>query len=254
MTALYIVGVNFASSKFAAKFVEEWLRVESVHHIWLVDNFSTKVELDHMRVISKKPRVTLIERKNDGYSAGLMAGLRAVKKKGSRHGLVLFGNVDVYPVDVQYASVVDDEVPMPQLLERGRNRNPFMTLLERRLLWLFIPASFFASRKLRLLASLVIRCVRLWRSNPWTIHGSLFSLPVSSLYKDIDVFPEGLFMYCEELFFGCYLEKNGLKLVGSQIICSHIGGVSTSVYIPKASLSQFKSWKRGYDLFRSLEK
>ena len=85
---------------------------------------------------AKTEGCSLIASDNIGYGAALNIGLEKVisiadsSAYAGEDVLVLFGNVDVLPINVSTQTFSKTEVPLLKIYENGRQRNPFLTAFQ----------------------------------------------------------------------------------------------------------------------------
>jgi len=247
---MFLVGVNYASHEILKEYLRKWSAVEAITHIVIVDCFSTKEELVRVkRMCAETDRCTLIALDNVGYGTALNIGLEKVislTDKGSQFDqdvIVLFGNIDVLPLQVSAQSLSHSEVPLLNIYERGKQRNPFLTAFQAHFLWVAKLASKHKSRILLNIWKAIYRFTKYIPSKGiYAVHGAMFGLRVSQLKLCTPIFDSRVFLYCEELFFARAIHRSGLKLAVSNIDVEHIGSVSTSQTIKKDRQIFFENW------------
>ena len=254
---MFLVGVNYASHKILKEYLRRWSAVESIAHIVIVDCFSTKQELVRVKgMCAETDECTLIALDNVGYGAALNIGLEKVISltgKGPQFDqdvIVLFGNIDVLPLQVSAQSLSHSEVPLLNIYERGKQRNPFLTAFQAHFLWVAKLASKYKSRILLNIWKAIYRLTKCVPSKGiYAAHGAMFGLRVSQLRLCTPIFDSRVFLYCEELFFARAIHRSGLKLTASDIDVEHIGSVSTSQTIKKDRKIFFENWCISSNIF-----
>ena len=257
---MLLVGVNFASQNILQKYLKKWAALSSVTHIIIVDCYSSKQELERVKeVCSSMDRCSLIPMDNVGYGSALNVGLDKVisladEFKLNNNELVLFGNIDVFPSSIKTGYLDLNTVPLINILENGRQRNPFLTMFQSRLLWITKLASKYNSSLLLRVWRAIYRVTKLLPSkNSYAVHGALFGLQISQIRLCGPIFDSRVFLYCEELFFARAIQKAGLKFAKSDIYVEHIGSVSTSKTIKKDWRFFFKNWCHSNNIFFEID-
>ncbi len=236
-----VLGVNYASHRFARRFAEEWRVQPGVRAVYVVDNYSGQEERERLEEIARDTGATVMHRANTGYGSALNAGIDRILASHPEDALVLFGNVDVMPVSIGGARLGALELPEITVLQDGVDRNPFLTWSQRRTLpWFGLPlrTGNWASLVAVQAAS---RLLRFLSSRTWAVHGSMFAATTDQLRSLVPLFDDDVFLYCEELFFARKAERLGYKFTRVPIVVDHIGSVST--FAVKASREKFfKIW------------
>lgn len=247
---IFAVTVNFQSSHVVEEWVDSIRRFKSDAFFFVVDNYSSDDERRKIEEICKLKNIRLIHNDNTGYGSGLNLGLSVAVAAAKAYGLMqgsvfLFGNPDV-----KFIRLPDLEneccAYMPSVIESKRDRNPFMTELQRRLVFIYWPAARLNSPLLFLVAASIIRIIGFLPSRPYAMHGSQFCLSGSAIsitgYK---IFNESSFLYWEEMEFAETLRRNGIQIKASQIVCHHSRHVSTHAIVKdRKKINEF--WKRSW--------
>lgn len=254
---MFLVGVNYASHEILKEYLAKWSAVEDISHIVIVDCFSSKEELMHVkRICATTERSSFIALDNVGYGTALNIGLEQVifladnDPQLDQGAIVLFGNIDVFPLQVTAQSLSYSEVPLLNIYERGKQRNPFLTAFQAHFLWVAKLASKYKSRILLNIWKAIYRLTKCVPSKGiYAAHGAMFGLRVSQLRLCTPIFDSRVFLYCEELFFARAIHRSGLELTVSDIDVEHIGSVSTSETIKKDRKIFFKNWCISSNIF-----
>ena len=254
---MYLVGVNYASHEILRDYLAKWSAVEGISHIVIVDCFSSREELLHVSEMCAKTKgCSLIASDNIGYGAALNIGLEKVisiadsEAHAGEDVLVLFGNVDVLPINVSTQTLGKNQVPLLNIYEGGRQRNPFLTTFQSRFLWVTKLASKYRSRTILGLWKTIYRTARLIPSKKsYAVHGAMFGLSVRQVKLCSPIFDSRVFLYCEELFFSRAIHRSSFKFTVSDISVEHIGSVSTSKTIKKDRRFFFKNWCISNNIF-----
>lgn len=240
-----VIGVNYDSYLYAENFVVKWVERESVQNVILVDNFSSERERIAIRALGTIARVTVLESANRGYGCALNLALKYVDENcDCTQSVILFGNVDVEPDVLVPVSVKPASLPEVAVIEGSRDRNPFLTQLQKRLIGLYGHAAKTHSRTLLRMCLALNKAFAIVPSRTWAVHGALFAIPGTLISGFRDVFSPDVFLYCEELFFARKVEALGLHFQRCGISVRHVGGVSTGSTLRANSDRFFENWCR----------
>ena len=242
---IHVVGVNYASATMVATYCQRWAGCSEVKSITIVDCFSSSDERNEVARIVKQHGAKLVAVANLGYGNGLQAGLNALQSRIDENDLIIAGNVDVLPRFLGVMPAAGD-IFMPKVFEGNRNRNPFMSKLQSRLLMLYEPAlqthpAFFIR-----MASLAVKIASIIPSPVWAVHGAVFVFRARAYKHFAPIFPPSIFMYCEELFFASWAEANDLEIVPVEWELEHVGGVSTESFYAGAHAQQIAHWAASF--------
>lgn len=226
----YFISVNYNSSGI----VNNWImsirkHCNTEHKIIIVDNYSTKEERMKIRNLSNDLNFILIESDNVGYGAGLNKGLDYIYKteKNYKNIIVFAGNMDLIYQKISENLPDGNFVYVPKIYEGKRNRNPFLTKLQRKIIFLY---KFAASTKSPFIYYIVISINKLIGFIPskiWAVHGSLFCFRYILIDKKRKLFNDKSFLYGEELEFASYVEDRKFKFLESEIIAKHNSHITT---------------------------
>lgn len=229
-----IGAVNYGTSNLITQWAVSALKASPGAQLVLVDNFSTEKELQTAKKMANDHGVVLIESDNCGYGSSLNKIVTYCKVHFSGGGdapqVLMLGNLDILFNRVEFDDHHKRFACLASGVERGYQLNPFLTVLQKRFLFLHKIAIFFHSSLILLLSTAFIKFLRVFKSPPWTMHGSLFCISYDSITGE-KIFNDKSFLYSEELEFGSYLERNNIQLVQSDIEYQHIANVSTSKII-----------------------
>lgn len=242
---VHVVGVNYASSATVAVFCQRWAACPEVRSITIVDCFSSAGERQLVRDAAAPYAAAVVEVDNLGYGNGLQAGLACCLESAEDNDVIVAGNVDVFPQRLgpvpQSGSVF-----MPNIYEGARNRNPFLTRMQKRLLWLYRPALVLQMPWLVRVAALVVRAVGRVPASAWAVHGSVFVFRAAAYRRYGPIFPSDIFLYCEELFFASWLDRHQLAIHAVGWDLEHQGGVSTKAFYAGMARKQFMHWSASF--------
>jgi len=240
---LIVIGVNYHSYVYAREFVRSWSALPQVSHILIADSFSSSQERDRIRGLSVHEKTIIVELDNHGYGSALNAALRIASKIDLvEDSLVLLGNVDVMPISIELDPIQEGQIPQIDVLEGGRNRNPFLTVFQKKMLFMYKLAAKRKSPFLLAMAVYLNRFLSLFPGETWAVHGSFIALPGTLINKFDSTFSPDVFLYCEELFFAEKVETLGYRFQQYRIAVEHIGSVSTGPAIKRDKLKLFKNW------------
>lgn len=222
------ISVNYGTCELIQGWVKNVRSFVPDAYFIIVDNFKSQDERLMVRELSRELSFILLEADNIGYGRALNLAISYAKKQLSSSEKIFFaGNLDI-----KYSSIPMDfpsgkYVYQPRAYEGLRNRNPFLTRLQKK--WLFL--HFFTLKTNSPYALLfVTSCLKILgfiKSKVWTVHGSLFCFNEQCLY-DENIFNEKSFLYSEELEFGSYMEMNKCEFISSPLEYYHEAHVATS--------------------------
>ncbi len=221
------VAVNYGTSSL----IEHW--IESIHNCYngeifviIVDNYKDNNERQKTIALSEKIHFTLIESENKGYGAGLNQGISYAARHIKGKVIMFCGNMDLIYTKIPRLKS-GDIIHIPKVLEGKRDRNPFLTNLQRK----FTPMYHIAGRtKSPILYYIVISINKLlgvFPSKIWAVHGSLFCFDLLLIDQDLEVFNNKSFLYGEELEFASYMESRNAIFLKSEITVKHASHVCT---------------------------
>ena len=240
-----VIGVNYDSASMTEEFVHAWLNIEHVSQVVIVDNYSSDAEVERVKQLSDDPRVSVMLRPNDGYGAALNAALDLCLQSAGPDEMVIFGNVDVFPEKFRGISIPDDSIPMPIVREGSRNRNPFLTRIQKYFLFIYRLPLKTNSLYMLLGCSFIMRFLGRIPSSAWAVHGSVFAATASQLRRMSPIFSDAVFLYGEELFFARAVEVAGYRFRPVDWQFDHRGGASTQKHVGKFNKNFLKRWRNG---------
>jgi len=257
---MILVGVNFASEQILKQFVEKWTALSDVSHVVIVDCFSSKEELMRVqKMCNSSAKCTLTAMDNVGYGAALNAGLDKVVSLSNHSNLnerelVLFGNVDVFPRSIKTQEFDERTIPIINIYENGRQRNPFLTSFQSHFLWITRLASKYNSGLILDIWKSIYRITKfIPLKKVYAVHGAIFGLQIRHLKLCCPIFDPRVFLYCEELFFARAVHRAGLTFDASDISVEHVGSVSTSETIKKDQRAFFANWCKSNNTFFGID-
>lgn len=233
MTAYYFISVNYKTSHEIENWATNIRNLKPNANLYIVDSFSNEEEKKRTSDICRTLQIELLYSENLGYGNSLNIGLDAAKRDAANEidsSIFVFGNLDVaymlLPDETQ--SQHSAYALMPDVMEGTRNRNPFMTKLQRKFAWLYWPAAKAKSNTLFLLAALTIKILGKIPSKAYACHGSVFCLNGLALKKiDEPIFNKKSFLYWEEIDYADLLNKHKIPLIKSKIAAKHARNAST---------------------------
>jgi GT2 family glycosyltransferase len=248
---LVLIGVNYRSAEATAKFVGTWSQLAAVTRIVVVDNYSSDAEARRIGEIARSSdKVSVLSRSNDGYGAALNAGIEyALTNLDCLNALVLFGNVDVYPVSIALDGVDSRFIPEIVVIQDGKARPPFLTKLQKRFIGLTRLAVWSGNPSTLGLFQAVNKLVGLLPSVTWAVHGSQFALTGDQLAKVHPIFDPRAFLYCEELFFARRVMQLRLPYRRVPVTVEHLGAVSTGSTAENWTRRWFATWRQSAKIF-----
>ena len=236
-----MIGVAYRTPEVAREFCWRWRNERCVSRVDVIECTDDPGGSDGSEIDNCRWHIV----HNSGYGNALNFGLTlAGKETVTDFDYILIGNVDVFPVTLSPTRVDDHEVPMLKVNEAGRERNPFLTYLQSRFLWTMRPFLLLNRPGLVTAHIAIIKLLGLVPSRPWSCHGSMFCFTKQLLRSCDRPFNRASMLYCEELFYGAALGRAGIRLVPSEMVVEHIGGVSTGPVVQGKRERFFEFWKR----------
>lgn len=245
----YFITVNYNSSHL----VKDWITsikktCKNKHEIIIIDNFSTLKEKIIMQKLAKKYNFILIESSNIGYGAAINKGINYIKnyendKNKINNNIVIFaGNMDLIYKNIPEKLSIGNFVYVPQVYENNRNRNPFLTRLQKNLSINFYKlAAVTNSVFFYYIAIGINKLIGFIPSKIWAVHGSLFCFNYKLINKYEKIFNDNSFLYAEELEFASYMEYKNAIFINTDIIVEHKSHATTQ-YINKSRKDFLKLW------------
>lgn len=243
---LVVASVNYGTSHL----IEQWATSIKKHkpdaELIIVDNLYDNDERQKATKICRDLCITLIESENLGYGAGLNIAIKYYKSNmtPSPSDVILLGNLDILFERINIPNINEPRAFIAYGLENNKKLNPFLTLAQKKILFIHsIPANFNSSLLLYCTTA-IVKIFSLLKSPPWTTHGSLFCINSAAL-DESEIFNQNSFLYSEELEFGSHLEKTSIKLENIDIRYQHIPHAATSRII-SGHKRFFKYWKPSF--------
>ena len=226
------ISVNFNSSYLIDNWIKSINNCSTNSHIIIVDNFSTTEEREIIRSFSKKYSFKLLELDNVGYSKAMNQALLFCKKTFKK-GVIFCGNLDITFLNIPRKIINGSYVYVPKVTESERNnRNPFLTVLQKKIIPIYKSAAKKKSIYIYFLAVILNKILGFFPSKVWAIHGSLFCFNFS-LIRDLNDLPfnNNSFLYSEEWEFASFIENNNFSFLKSDIHVKHFSNATTSILI-----------------------
>lgn len=241
------IGVNYGTSNLIHKWYESISSLTTEYEIYLVDNYSS----DHERIMAKKIceelDIEFIQSENVGYGQALNKCLRVIRNRyGKRENfLILAGNIDIRFIKLSLELPNGNYVYVASAMEGKRNRNPFLTVCQKKFLHLHKLSLASGSPIVMLGVIFILKFIGFFPSRIWTVHGSLFCFN-SCILRDSEIFNDNTFLYSEELEFGSYVQYiSGSEFLNADIVYEHIGHASTSKII-STKADFYNIWNTGF--------
>ena len=215
--------------------------------IIIVDNFYSDIERLKVKKLSSELKFTLIESTNLGYGRALNVAFEYIKKNYSKLNdcVLLAGNLDIQFKCTEVKYLDGNTVYAPIAMEGKRNRNPFLTHLQKKLLKLHLVSMQSESLPLFTVVVFLIKLAGYVPSKIWALHGSLFVFNASILNHGV-IFNEKSFLYSEELEFASFIENiSNSKIKNSKIKYEHFAHVATSA-LTSTQKKFYKLWKPSF--------
>lgn len=243
----FFIGVNYDSSSCIKDWVLSINKCSQQSEIFIVDNFSSEAERQECLALSKEINFKLLTCDNIGYGRALNYAFSYIKCNYniSDESVFFAGNIDIIYSSIPQKLPNGNFVYIPKTMEGNRNRNPFLTKLQSKVLPLYKVVVKTENGFLLKIIILINKIIGFFPSQPWAIHGSLFSFNGALLSDNTEIFNENTFLYCEEIEFASYCEEKKIDFVSSDIIYQHIAHVSTGKIITDLS-SFIKVWKPAF--------
>lgn len=237
----YYLTVNYGSSHHITSWVASIKLIDKNAVFYLVDNFHSDKELYTVRDICIDNDINLIESSNVGYGRGLNIGLSNLLNNNDCN-YIFFGNLDIEFVSLPKLELMDDGVIVPTVLENGLNRNPFLTVLQKKFLFLHKISIYSNSLIVFRFVILIQKFLSFFPSDIWAVHGSQFAISFNLLKnKGSNIFNPNSFLYAEELEFASYFQdEKFIQNVG--FVVKHTGGISTNEFF-SSRREFYDNWK-----------
>ena len=243
-------AVNYGTPELIVPWVQSIKRLDQNAHIYLLDNFSTAYCRSKVKGFCKEMGVELLVSENVGYGRALNILISHIRKKYSKgekaNRVIYIGNLDIEYKELPKHIPMGNVAYILKATENRRDRNPFLTRLQKR--FLFLHAASLKTRSLFIFQSiiLIIKIISLFPSKPWTTHGSVFCFNFDAL-NDEDIFNEKTFLYSEELEYGSWLDRSPkTPLISISGHYEHQANVSTSMLI-SSKRDFFNLWRPSFE-------
>jgi GT2 family glycosyltransferase len=248
----FAVAVNYGTPELISHWAASIRQDQENAQLVVVDNFHSEASRERAQTICRDERIELVESTNVGYGQGLNIGIAKLicSKTIDDTDLVIFGNIDLQVKAPAAVTTSESRSFLPKVLQGGKDRNPFLTKLQSRFLWVYdVVAATQSPIALRIAAG-IIKLLGLLPSAPYATHGSLFVLNGAAL-KNIShpIFNPKTFLYCEEMDFAEALRHAKIPLSPCSIEVIHIGRVSTGA-ITKTKREFIGVWVSGWRNWR----
>ena len=241
------ISVNYGTSNIIKQWITSIENFNNNQQIIIVDNFHSDIERLKVKQLSSELKFTLIESTNVGYGRALKVAFEYIKKKYSKlNDCVIFaGNLDIQFMCTEAKYLDGNIVYVPIALEGKRNRNPFLTHLQKKLLKLHLISIQSESLPLFIIVIFLIKLAGYVPSKIWALHGSLFVFNASILNHGV-IFNEKSFLYSEELEFASFIENlSNSKIRNSKIEYKHFAHVATCALVSTRKIF-YKLWKPSF--------
>lgn len=244
------IAVNYNTSSFISGWARSILDLDDKAIIILVDNFSNILERNMVIKICNSLDITYLLSENVGYGSALNFAIDYIHKTHSfKHDwnvIVHAGNLDIEFKHVPDNLPKGNYAYMLRAKEGGRNRNPFLTNLQKKFLSMHRLSLNLNSTAWFKFVIIFLRVISYIPSSPWTTHGSLFSVSYSALKQKGPIFDENSFLYSEELEYGSWLSHEPLtKLIECDGEYEHSPHAATK-NVNSNFKDFFKLWKPSY--------
>jgi len=243
------ITVNYGSSALLVQWAKNIRMQCSDTVLIVVDNFKNENERLKVINITKLYDIILIESDNIGYGAALNKGISYAMDRFSEKNLIFFaGNLDIIYKNIPKKYPIGRYVYIPIIKEGKRNRNPFLTKLQKKILPIYRIAGLTQSLYVYYLVVIINKIIGLIPYKIWAIHGSLFCFNSLAIKEYKNIFNDNSFLYVEELEFASYMESNNIEFINSNIEIEHHAHISTKDIIAKRKIylsiwwSSYKNW------------
>ena len=133
---MYIfITVNYNSSDLIIPWAESIRKQCCNSKLLVIDNFYNDIERMKVIDVTKELNILLIESENDGYGAALNRGIAYAMENFVTENSVFFaGNLDICYKNIPNTVPSGKYAYVPIVREGKRNRNPFLTTLQKNIL------------------------------------------------------------------------------------------------------------------------
>jgi len=187
----------------------------------------------------------LLESENIGYGSALNLAIEYCQSEFHYISYIFGGNLDITYHRLPNRLPDSKCVLIPTVLEKKRNRNPFLSKLQYKSVLLHKKNIVNVNSIIFKLITVFTRFLGIFPSPIWAVHGSLFCFHIGSLKAAEKIFNENSFLYCEEMEFASFMHEKGIEFIESEVVCVHESHAATAeVVFETNSFQQF--WKVSY--------
>lgn len=243
---VYFVGVNYGTAELIESWASSIYRLSGrfQRELYVVDNFKSTSERKKAEAISVRLGVNLIENNNSGYGAALNKAIEAIRESGSlRSYRIICGNLDVvFKGEIQEEFF--DKLRQIEIFHNNSKVKRYITKLQRRFLWLLLPAALMKSNLLYFFGLALLKLIKQIPSPSFSVHGSVFVLSSDILTEK--VFDDDSFLYWEEVVFGDFLASKNVEISYCPTIIAIHSAQATTKEIVKIRKMYLKHWSLSY--------
>lgn len=247
MMKAYLIGINYGTSRLIERWIKTFRNGDLNAEVIVVNNFYSSKENEVVSKLSEEHKFEVIQSENIGYGRALNKAISSIKERiGDQEALIICGNIDIEFKSISNFYQKGKYAYIPSTLEGSRNRNPFLTLAQKRVLFLHKYSTAYDSLLMFTFVILILKVMSIFPSKPWAVHGSLFCFNASCIGDKQDVFNDDTFLYSEELEFASYMEKNGVELSHCALTYEHSAHAATFDII-SSKRKFFNVWKPSFN-------
>jgi GT2 family glycosyltransferase len=243
----YFVAVNYGTSALLPAWFDNIKTVFNNPVIYVVDNYHSETSRLKAREVCRSNEICLIESDNIGYGRALNLAFNKIREDHfiTDQDVVFAGNLDITFTKFPDSVAPGQFVYMLRAMEGNRNRNPFLTTTQ---LYISLLQKYALKKNSILIQTLISKltlAAKVIPSKNWAIHGSLFVFNGSLLKLNENPFNEESFLYCEELEFASFANRNRFEILKVNGGYNHTAHVATSkLAFDKANLNPY--WTQSY--------
>lgn len=248
MVKKIFIAVNYGSAGLIIPWSDSIKCCTDDAIIILVDNYKSDDERNRVCELCSERDIELIESDNVGYGSALNTAIAYAVSKYTDSKIIFFaGNLDIEYTAIQVLPY-GNFVYVPVALEGQRNRNPFLTKVQRGLLPLHSLTLNTMSPIVLMAVTTILKLASWIPSKTWAVHGSLFCFS-SEIIRNGAIFNEKSFLYSEELEFASYADSVNAKRMPVSVVYKHSAHVSTSTVIKNRKTflefwqGSFRNWR-----------
>lgn len=224
----YFVAVNYGTSNLIESWVSNIRSFDTEGTIIIVDNFKDDNERQFVKLMQHRLGFSLIELGNVGYGVALNNAISfCLDDSNGQDFVVLAGNLDIVYENIPKSLPSGKYVYISKAMEGKRNRNPFLTRLQRKAMKLHRLVLLSNSVVVLMGIFVITKIIGKIPSKIWTTHGSMFGFHSKCLDKDNEIFNSDSFLYGEELEFGSYMESQKCEFIEADIVYRHEAHAAT---------------------------